>query len=475
LLGFQKALQNLDAVIETIRAAKNPAEARAALTGETKFAENPRLEEVVAKWSPRLKWNGQPLSRFDFSERQAQAIIELQLQRLTGMEQQKIIDELAEIQRMIAEYLEILGSEKVLRALIIKELREVQKDFGDERRTEIVEDAGDIKLEDLIKQEEVVVTVTHGGYLKRTSLDTFRRQTRGGKGRKGMETRGEDVVEHMMVANTHSYVLIFTSMGRLYWLKVYEIPDAGAASKGKHIKSLVNLQEDETVREFLAVKEFVPEKYVVMATKYGIIKKCALTEFDNPMARGIIAIGLKEGDELIAAKLSSGDNLIFLATRNGMAIKFKEEQVRAMGRPAAGVTSMDLRGEDYIVGMEAVTEDDLILAVSEKGFGKRTRISEYRLQSRAGKGVINMKVAPKTGPVLAALAVAEDTDVIIITEAGKLIRTEAADIRRTGRSASGVKLVTMDDKDDRVAAACVVLEANGENGDDEQANLDLGK
>ncbi|MBN9660875.1 MAG: DNA gyrase subunit A [Acidobacteria bacterium] len=476
LLGFQKALQNLDAVIETVRASRNPREAREALMGQMEFPENPRLQEVVAKWSPTIAFNGEAISRFDFSEKQAQAIIELQLQRLTGMEQQKILDELAEIQRLIAGYLEILGSDKVLRGVIIKELKEVQKDFGDARRTAIVEDEGEISLEDLIKPEDVVVTVTRGGYLKRTSLDTYRRQTRGGKGRIGMATRTEDVVEHLMVANTHSYLLIFTSMGRLYWLKVYNIPDAGAASKGKNINGLISLQEDETVRTFLAVKEFTPDRYVVMATKNGVIKKCELTVFDNPMARGIIAIGLKDEDELISARISTGNDLIFIATHEGMAIKFDENDVRAMGRPAAGVTSMRLDLGDYIIGMEVVTEESLMLSVSDLGFGKRTKISEYRLQGRAGRGVINMKLTGKTGRVLAVLEVKEDTDVILITRDGKILRTEAESIRKTGRSASGVKLVSME-ATDAVAAACAVQEAEQVDGeevaDNGQADLPL--
>ncbi len=319
----------------------------------------------------------------------------------------------------------------------------------------------------------MVVTVTRGGYLKRTALDTYRRQVRGGKGRIGMVTRSEDVVEHVMVAMTHSYLLIFTNKGRLYWLKIYNIPDAAAAGKGRNINGLINLQPDESVKAFLAVREFTPDRYVVMATKFGVIKKCQLTEFDNPMARGIIAIGLKDNDELIAAKLSSGKDLVFLATREGMAIKFPEEDVRPMGRPAAGVTSMKLAESDSIVGMEIVSEDDLILSVSENGFGKRTKISEYRLQSRAGKGVINMKVTPKTGKVMAVLGVKEDTDVILITKEGKILRTEAADIRKTGRSASGVKLVSME-PGDQVAAACTVEEAttNG-NGNNIQELLPL--
>lgn len=472
LLGFQKALQNLDAVIETVRAARNPREAREALMGQMEFPENPRLAEVVARWSPTISFNGELVSRFDFTERQAQAIIELQLQRLTGMEQQKILDELAEIQRLIAEYLEILGSDKVLRGVIIKELKEVQKDYGDARRTAIVDDEGEISLEDLIKPEEVVVTVTRGGYLKRTSLDTYRRQTRGGKGRIGMATRTEDVVEHLMVANTHSYLLIFTSMGRLYWLKVYNIPDAGAASKGKNINGLISLQEDETVRTFLSVKEFTPDRFVVMATKHGVIKKCDLSVFDNPMARGIIAIGLKEGDELISASISTGNDLIFIATHEGMAIKFQESDVRPMGRPASGVTSMKLDEGDYIIGMEVVNEESLILSVSDLGFGKRTKISEYRLQNRAGRGVINMKLTGKTGKVLAVLEVKEDTDVILITRDGKILRTEAESIRKTGRSASGVKLVSMEPTD-AVAAACAVQEADEADAEPDNGQGDL--
>ena len=475
LLGFQKALQNLDAVIETVRASRNPKEAREALIGVTDFPENARLAAVIARWAPALKHNGQPLSRFDFSEKQAQAIIELQLQRLTGMEQQKILDELAEIERMIAEYLEILNSDARLRAIIVSELKDVQKNFGDARRTQIVEDEGEINIEDLIKMEDVVVTVTRGGYLKRTALDTYRRQSRGGKGRIGMTTRSEDVVEHVLSASTHSYLLIFTNKGRLYWLKVYNIPDAGSASKGKNINQLISLQEDESIKAFLPVKEFTPDQFVVMATKLGVIKKCELVEFDNPLSRGIIAIGLKtEDDELISAKLSTGSDLIFIATRNGMAIKFPESDVRAMGRPAAGVTSMKLSADDSIVAMQVVSEDSLILSIAENGMGKRTPAGHYRLQSRAGKGVINMKVSKRTGPVVNVLEVKEDTDVVVITRTGQIIRTEAAQIRKTGRSASGVKLVTLE-PGDVVAAACSVQEAEveGEDNGDIQTDLPL--
>jgi DNA gyrase subunit A len=428
LLGFQKALDLLDAIIQLIRAAANPREAREGL-----------------------------VTRFGFSERQAQAIIELQLQRLTGMERQKILDELEEIQRRIAEYVEILGSDRLLRNVIIKELKEAQKDFGDERRTQIVEDVGEIKLEDLVQMEDVAVTVTRGGYLKRTAVDTYRRQSRGGKGRIGMTTRAEDVVEHLIVASTHSYLLIFTTKGRVYWLKIYEIPDAGTASKGKHISNLINLQPDEMPKAFLSVKDFVPDKFIVMVTKQGVIKKCVLTEFDNPMSRGIIALSLDEGDELISATISNGQNYIFIGTHDGKAIRFHEDQVRAMGRPARGVRAMDLSEGDYIVGAEVVEEDGLILSISEAGFGKRTKLSEYRLTARGGKGVINMKVTPRIGRVVAILSVREESELIIMTKDGKIIRIESNDIRQAGRSTQGVRLVRMEE-DDRVAAASVIPE-----------------
>ena len=444
LLGFQKALDLIDEVIALIRASRNPREAREGL-----------------------------VNTFDFSEKQAQAIIELQLQRLTGMERQKILDELAEIQKMIAEYLEILGSDKVLRAVIVKELKEVQKDFGDERRTQIIEDSGEIRLEDLVQMEDVAVTVSRGGYLKRTAVDTYRRQTRGGKGRIGMGTRSEDVVEHLIIASTHAYMLFFTTKGRVYWLKIYEIPDAGTTGKGKNISSLINLQPDEEVKAFLAVKEFVPDRFIVMVTRKGVIKKSELTEFDNPMARGIIALSLDEGDELIAARLTNGDNYIFIATSEGMAIRFKESEVRPMGRPARGVRAMDLEKGDVIIGAEVVEEEGVILSVSENGYGKRTKLDSYRLTARGRKGVINMKTTTKVGNVVNVLLVKEDTDIMIITKEGKIIRIESSEIRQAGRSTQGVRLVKMDETD-RVAAASVIPDSDVPPvEDDEQPVLPL--
>ncbi len=457
LLGFQRALTNLDQVIALIRAARNPREAREALMAFVTPAEANEYAKLIdaGELGPR------------FTERQAQAIIELQLQRLTGMEQQKIIDELAEIQKQIAGYLEILGSDKALRQVIVKELKEAQKDFGDERRTEIVEDTGEITLEDLVQVEDVAVTVSRGGYLKRTPVDTYRRQTRGGKGRIGMGTRAEDAVEHLIIASTHAYLLIFTNKGRVFWLKIYNIPDAATTGKGKHSSGLLNLQPDETVTAFLPVKEFVAGQFIVMVTKQGVIKKCELTEFENPNSRGIIALGLDEGDELLAARLTNGDNYIFLGSHEGMAIRFNEKNVRAMGRPARGVRGMDLEEGDYLVGFVVVDSEGLILSISENGSGKRTPLKDYRLIRRGGKGVINMKTTPRVGKVVGILSVKEDSELMIITKQGQIIRIDSSEIRQAGRSTQGVKLVTLE-AGDQVAAASLIpdTEASGNAQDD---------
>ena len=441
LLGFKKALDNLDRIIELIRAAKSPREARDGL-----------------------------ITEFEFSDRQAQAIIELQLQRLTGMEQQKIIDELNDIQRRIGEYLEILGSEKALREVIVTEFEGVLKDFGDARRTEIVEDTGEINIEDLVQVEDVAVTVTRGGYLKRKTVDTYRRQTRGGKGRIGMGTRAEDVVEHLIIASTHDYLLIFTSKGRVYWLKVYNIPDATTVGKGKNINGLINLQPDEEVKAFLPVKEFTADRFIVMVTKYGVIKRTELTDFDNPMARGIIACTLDENDELISAKISNGQNQIFLASREGMAARFAEDEVRSMGRQARGVTAMKLERTDFLISAEVVDDSALMLAISENGFGKRTKLTDYRHSGRAVKGVINMKVTSKTGKVVSTIPIGEDSDVMIITKEGQIIRIESTKIRQSGRSAQGVKLVDLTDGD-KVASAGAIPESEEPVVDSAQGSL----
>ena len=448
LEGFLKALQHLDAIIKLIRASKTPPEARQGL-----------------------------IAQFEFTERQAQAILELQLQRLTALEREKIQQEYDELQKKIAQYQEILASEKVLKKVIVNELREIQKDYGDLRRTEIIEEQAEIKLEDLIAVEDVVITVSHSGYLKRTPLSIYRQQIRGGKGRLGMKTRDEDFVEHLFIASTHSYILVFTNTGKMYWLKVYEIPDVGAAGKGKNIVNLVNLASGEKVAAVVVVRElpdepkdvtiegetYAAEGYVTLVTRLGIIKKTRLAEFSSPNSRGIIAMKVEEGDALIGATLTSGRDTIFLASHEGMAIRFPESDVRDMGRAAYGVYAMDLEKGDYIVGMEIVGEKELILSVSEKGYGKRTQITEYRLQSRAGKGVINLKTVERNGKVVGVLSVSEESEVMLISQQGKITRLDASTIRESGRSAQGVRLINLEEGD-QVAAVCLVSSENGDDG-----------
>jgi DNA gyrase subunit A len=447
LEGFLKALQHLDAIIKLIRTSKTPPEARQGL-----------------------------MARFEFTERQAQAILELQLQRLTALEREKIQQEYDDLQKKIAQYHEILASEKALKKVIVNELKEIQKDYGDLRRTEIIEEQAEIKLEDLIAVEDVVITVSHSGYLKRTPLSIYRQQSRGGKGRLGMKTREEDFVEHLFIASTHSYILVFTNTGKMYWLKVYEIPDVGAAGKGKNIVNLVNLVSGEKVAAMVAVRElpdepkdvtiegetYAEEGYVTLVTRLGLIKKTRLAEFSSPNSRGIIAMKVEEGDALIGATLTSGRDTIFLATHEGMAIRFPESDVRDMGRAAYGVYAMDLEKGDYIVGMEIVGEKELILSVTEKGYGKRTAITEYRLQSRAGKGVINVKTAERNGMVVGVLSVSEESEVMLISQQGKITRLDASTIRESGRSAQGVRLINLEEGD-RVAAVCLVSSENGDN------------
>jgi DNA gyrase subunit A len=302
-------------------------------------------------------------------------------------------------------------------------------------------------------------------------VDTYRNQGRGGKGRIGMKTREEDFVERLFVSSTHSYILVFTNRGKVYWLKVYEIPDVGTAGRGKNIVNLVNLNEGERMTAVLPVKEFSEDRYVVMATREGVIKKCSLAEFDNPMARGIIAISLDEGDELIAVKETDGHQFVFLGTHNGKAIRFLEEEVRAMGRQARGVRAMTLKKEDYIIGMAAVEEEGWVLSVTEQGFGKRTELGQYRVTGRGGQGVINLKTTPEKGKVIGILHVVEDSEVVIITEQGKIIRLEANDIRSAGRSTQGVRLLRAEEGDKIASAALIPKDAAAEEPDNGQPSL----
>jgi len=401
LEGLQKALDHIDAIIKLIRAAKTSAEAREGLIRD-----------------------------FTFSEIQAKAILEMQLQRLTGLERQKILDELTELRAKIAELREILASEAKLREVIVNELREVQKKYGDERRTQIIDEEGDINIEDLIAEEDVVITVSRSGYLKRTPLSVYRNQGRGGKGRIGMRTRDEDAVTKVFVANTHSYMLIFTDRGRLYWLKVYEIPDVGAAGKGKAIVNLANLMPGEEVRALLSVREFDANTAVIMATRKGTVKKTSLENFNNPTQRGIIAMGVPDNDELIAAELLSGNMTVFIGTHDGQCIRFEHADVREMGRQAYGVIGIRLEETDFVVAMIACTsEEEMVLSVTEGGYGKRTVVAEYRVQGRGGKGIINVRTTDKNGKVIAIMQVKEDSDVLVMTANGKLIRVRSTDIR----------------------------------------------
>ncbi len=423
LEGLSKALSKIDAIIKLIRASKSPHEAREGL-----------------------------MKQFEFSQVQAQAILDMQLQRLTSMEREKLIEEYQNLIKRIAELKEILGNERVLKQVIVRELKEVQKQYGDERRTQIVDEHAEIKLEDLITMEDVAVTVTHSGYVKRTPVNVYRMQHRGGKGRIGMRTRDEDFVEHIFVASTHSYLLIFTNQGKVHWLKVYEIPDVGTSGKGKAIVNLVNLSPDEKMTAVLPVKNFSDDRFVMFATRKGVVKKTRLDAFSNPMARGIMAISVDEGDELIAAEVTTGQDQIFLGTHEGKCIRFHEEDVRDMGRQARGVKGIELGDEDYLVGMTVGGDEGSIFSVTENGYGKRTDVKAYRAQSRGGKGVINVKTTKKNGQVVAIMKVDNESEVILITAQGKIIRLEASAIRAAGRSTQGVKLIDLE-QGDKVTSA----------------------
>jgi DNA gyrase subunit A len=502
LLGYRVALDHIDDVIKIIRGSSSRANARENLH---EFFENRSVRVLVGgrettikgvKLDPKkydilaeVAGRGAPVERegiFGLSYTQIDAILELQLHRLTQLSVDEILKELGQIRERIAELQSILASDKKLKAVIVAELREVLKAYGDDRRTQIVDRVEEIKLEDLIKDEEMAITVSHAGYIKRTSVDVYRHQSRGGKGRIGARTREEDFVEHFFTASAHSYILLFTSKGRIYWLKVYEIPEAAAATRGKAITNLVRLQEGETLMAVVAARDLAVEnRFVFLATKNGTVKKTALVDFSNPRPSGIIAINLDADDELIGAKLTDGKQMIFLASHDGQAILFRESEVRSMGRAAGGVNGMDLAKGDYVVSMDAAQVDfgiiqkeyktetqnldelesdqiresltSLMLTVSEKGYGKRTPLAEYRVTSRGGKGVINLKSTDRNGAVVATLQVREDSDVMIITSQGKVIRVHSGEIREAGRGTQGVRLLRLDEGDE-IAAAAAILE-----------------
>ena len=487
LEGYQVALDRVDDVIRIIRGSENRVDARTNLV-DYFSGKTVSVSEGNANARKPVALKGLVPSQLTrpFDTTQADAILELQLHRLTRLSIDEILKELAEVRDRIAEYESILASEKKLRNVIVKELEEIKKKYGDERRTVIQDEAAELSLEDLIADEQVAVTVSHSGYLKRTPISTYRQQRRGGTGRKGMSTRDEDFVERLFVASTHDYMLVFTNTGRVYWLKVYEIPELSAAGKGKAVASLVSLQPGENVRALLTVRDLEEEgKFVFFVTRSGTVKKTPLKDFSNVMSRGIIAIGIEKEDELVAASCTDGYQIVFLASHDGMAIRFDEENVRPMGRPAYGVRGMDLDRGDYIVGM-AVTpkvrkkakngeqqEANLILSVTENGYGKRTDVDEYRLQSRGGKGVINVKTTARNGKVVSIMLVNEESEVMVISQFGKIIRIDTKNIREVGRSSQGVRLLHLEDGD-RLAAASVIPaeEVNGNgNGDNETGLL----
>ena len=482
LEGYLNALDHLDNVITIIRASSNRADARENLVA---YFGGKKIDINTTGRAPKLD------PEKPFTARQAEAILELQLHRLTKLSIDEISNELKEVRERIEDYEAILASEKKLRSVIIKELEEVKNLYGDDRRTRIEDEAAEIVLEDLIADEQVAVTFSHSGYMKRTPISTYRMQRRGGSGRTGMKTREEDFVEHLFIASTHAYILIFTNKGRVYWLKVYEIPDVSAAGRGKHIGNLIGLQPGETVRTMLAVRNLEEEnKYIFFATRNGLVKKSELREFMHVRSNGINAINIETGDELVAARITNGDQIVFIASHEGMAVRFDESHVRPMGRAAYGVNGINLDEGDYVVGMtvtpkpgtehggtgasarpasEASLESEippgevvdltqkgnLILSVTENGYGKRTPADEYRLTNRAGKGVINVKTTERVGKVVAIALVDENSQVMLISHYGKIIRMDSKTIRESGRNAQGVRLLNME-PGDRVAAAVVL-------------------
>jgi DNA gyrase subunit A len=431
LEGLKIALDHLDAVITLIRNSKNPGEARVGL-----------------------------MTSFGLSELQSQAILDMQLQRLTGLERQKIVDELTELVTLITKLREILSSDALILEIIVNELKAIREKYGDERRTEITEDSRDFRVEDLIADEDVVITSTQTGYIKRSVLDEYRKQRRGGKGLIGMQTREEDVVRHLFIANTHAYILIFTDKGKCYWLRVYDIPEVSRSSKGKSIANLVQMAEGEKIAALLRVQDFPDEegkRYILMGTEQGTIKKTDLKAFSNPRSAGIIAIQVDDTDRLIAVAETDGAKDLVIGTRNGMAIRFSEEDARPMGRTAFGVRGINLREGDRVVAMEVVSEDATLLTVCENGFGKRTEVAEYRKQTRGGIGLKNVQTSDRNGSVVGIACVTDQDDLLMVTEQGQIIRMPTRGMRSIGRNTQGVRLIDLAD-DDRVVSIATLME-----------------
>ena len=473
LEGLTKAIDAIDYIITLIRNSRSVDEARQWLMGKTATMSELKTwkgipSDVVAK--NYLAKVQKAIQQLAFSELQAQAILDLQLRRISALERQKITDEYEQIIKLIAELEEILGNERTLRRVITNELEEVKKEFGDVRRTEIIDEGAEFSIEDLIADEDVAITVTNSGYIKRTPITTYQRQGRGGKGRFGAAAKGSDFVEHLFIASTHAYLMVFTDDGMVYKLKVHEVPDAAASARGKAVVNLISIPSDRRLAGVVPVREFAQGRYVVMVTRKGVIKKTSLADFQNIRSNGIIAINIDEGDQLLDVVLTDGTKRIFIATHNGLAIRFDEKNVRPMGRATRGVRGIDLRADDFVVSVCPVSSDDSerMLSVSEQGYGKQTPITTYRLQSRGGKGVINMKTTEKTGKVVAVFPVETESEIMIITQQGKLIRLEAAEIRKTGRSAQGVRLIKTDSAD-KVTSASIVEAAEEDETEDAPA------
>ena len=427
LEGLKIALDHLDEVIALIRRSTNPAEARTGL-----------------------------MTTFGLTQIQAQAILDMQLQRLTGLERQKIVDELAELVKTIERLRAILSSDELLIGLVVGELREIRDKYGDDRRTDIIEESGEFRVEDLIADEDVVITATGTGYIKRTPLEEYRTQRRGGKGLIGMQTRDEDMVQHLFVANTHAYILIFTDRGKCYWLRVYDVPEVGRSSKGKSIANLVNMSEGERMAALLRVQAFPEaegERFIIMGTRKGTVKKTDLAAFSNPRAAGIIAIQIEDDDQLIAVAETDGSKDVVLGSQNGMAIRFAEADARPMGRTAHGVRGMQLRDGDHVVAMEVVSEGGTLLTVCENGFGKRTDVAEYRRQTRGGIGLKNVQTSERNGRVVGVACVSDGDQLLLVTEQGQIIRMTAGDLRPMGRDTQGVRVMDLADGDRLVSLA----------------------
>ena len=404
------------------------------------------------------------MTNFALSEIQAQAILDLRLQRLTGLERDKIMEEHRETVELIAKLRAVLADEREIYRIVVDELKEIREKYGDERRTQIVDHTDEISIEDMIVDEDMAVTISHEGYIKRNAVSLYRAQRRGGKGKIGTTTREEDFVEYLFIASMHSYILFFTTTGKVYWIKVHELPQASRAARGRPIVNLLNLEAGEKVSAFLTVREFQEGRYIIFATKNGLIKKTELMAYSNPRLSGIRAIGLEDGDEVIDVRLTDGQQELILSTSEGQSIRFKEEQVRATGRGTFGVVGMRLDEGDHVVSMEILTRGFDVLTVADGGFGKRTNMDEYRLQSRGGKGIITMKTTDKTGRVIGVQQVTEDDQLMLVTTNGKIIRLRIKDIRIIGRNTQGVRLIELEEGERVVSLARVVEKEEEDDG-----------